>query len=112
MILAIKDRLVEIGMMIRGRVGMIDFKIEAIDLETIVLDIIDNESVIINLIAQEMVSHIDLMIVHSIVLGMIAPIHNTSPLLDPHPQVFIGVKIASHFCERKKILTISQNVKE
>ena len=111
MILTTQDHLVEIGMMIGDRVGMIDFKIEAIDLETTVLDIIGNESVNINLIVQEMVTHIDRMIVHSIVLGAIVPTHNTSPLLDPHPQVSVGVKIASHFCGRKKILTISQKVK-
>ena len=85
-----------IDMMIEDKIGMTDIGIE--NLEITVLDIIDSETVIINLITQEMAIHIDLMIVHSMDLGMLVPIHNIGPLLDLHPLVFVGVKIiVSHF---------------
>ena len=99
-----------IDMMIEDKIGMKDIGIE--NLEITVLDIIDSETVIINLIAQEMAVHIDLMIVHSMDLEMLVPIHNIGPLLDPHPLVFVGVKIiVSHFCGGKKTLTASQKSK-
>ena len=99
-----------IDMMIEDKIGMTDIGIE--NLEITVLDIIDSETVIINLIAQEMAVHIDLIIVHSMDLEMLVPIHNIGPLLDPHPLVFIGVKlIVSHFCEGNKTLTASQKSK-
>ena len=99
-----------IDMMIEDKIGMTDIGIE--NLEITVLDIIDSETVIINLIAQEMAVHIDLMIVHSMDLKMPVPIHNIGPLLDPHPLVFVGVKIiVSHFCGGKKTLTASQKSK-
>ena len=86
----------ETDMMIEDKIGMTDIGIE--NLEITVLDIINSETVIINLIAQEMAVHIDLMIVHSMDLKMPVPIHNIGPLLDPHPLVFVGVKIiVSHF---------------
>ena len=100
-----------IDMMIEDKIGMTDIGIE--NLEITVLDIIDSETVIINLIAQEMAVHIDLMIVHSMDLEMLVPTHNIGPLLDPHLLVFVGVKIiASHFCKGKKTLTVSQKSKE
>ena len=89
-----------IDMMIEDIIGMTDIGIE--NLEITVLDIIDSETEIINLITQEMAVHIDLMIVHSMDLKMLVPVHNIGPLLDPHPLVFIGVKIiVSHFCGGK-----------
>ena len=95
-----------IDMMIEDKIGMTDIGIE--NLEITVLDII----VIINLIAQEMAVHIDLMIIHSMDLEMLVPIHNIGPLLDPHTLVFVGVKIiVSHFCRGKKTLTASQKSK-
>ena len=99
-----------IDMMIEDKIGMTDIGIK--NLEITVLDIIGSETVIINLIAQEMAVHIDLMIVHSMDLKMLVPIHNIGPLLDPHPLVFVGVKIiVSHFCGGKKTLTASQKSK-
>ena len=99
-----------IDMMIEDKIGMTDIGIE--NLEITVLDIIDSETVIINLIAQEMATPIDLMIVHSMDLKRPVPIHNIGPLLDPHPLVFVGVKIiVSHFCGGKKTLTASQKSK-
>ena len=85
-----------IDMMIEDKIGMTDIGIE--NLKITVLDIIDSKTMIINLIAQEMATPIDLMIFHSMDLEMSIPIHNIGPLLDPHPLVFIGVKIiVSHF---------------
>ena len=99
-----------IDMMIEDKIGMTDIGIE--NLEITVLDIINSETVIINLIAQEMATPIDLMIVHSMDLERPVPIHNIGPLLDPHPLVFVGVKIiVSHFCRGKKTLTGSQKSK-
>ena len=99
-----------IDMMIEDKIGMIDIGIE--NLEITVPDIINSETVIINLITQEMAIHIDLTIVHSMDLEMLVLIHNIGPLLDPHPLVLIGVKIiVSHFCQGKKILTVSQKSK-
>ena len=99
-----------IDMMIEDKSGMTDIGIE--NLKITVLDIIDSKTVIINLITQEMAIHIDLMIVHSMDLEMLVPIHNIGPLLDPQPLVFVGVKIiVSHFCRGKKTLTASQKSK-
>ena len=52
-----------IDMMIEDKIGMTDIGIG--NLEITVLDIIDSETIIINLITQEMAIHIDLMIIHS-----------------------------------------------
>ena len=99
-----------IDMMIEDKIGMTDIGIET--LKITVLDIIDSETMITNLIAQEMVIHIDLMIVHSMDLEMLVPIRNVGLLLDPHPLVIIGVKvIVSHFHGGKKTLTASQKSK-
>ena len=99
-----------IDMMIEDKIGMTDIGIE--NLEITVLDIIDTQTMITNRITQEMAIHIDLMIIHSMDLEMLVPIHNIGPLLDPHPLVFVGVKlIVSHFCEGKKTLTASQKSK-
>ena len=107
---ATPDPQAEIDMMIEDKIGMTDIGIE--NLEITVLDIIDSETMIINLIAQEMTVHIDLTIVHSMDLKMLVPIHSIGPLLDLHPLVFIGMKlIVSHFCREKKTLTTSQKSK-
>ena len=99
-----------IEMMIEDKIGMTDIGIE--NLEITVLDIIDSKTVIINLVTQEIAAPIDLMIVHSMDLKMPVPIHDIGPLLDPHPLVFVGVKIiVSHCCEGKKTLTASQKSK-
>ena len=107
---ATPDPQAEIDMMIEDKIGMTDIGIE--NLEITVLDIIDSETVIINLITQEMTVHIDPMIVHSMDLEMLVLIHNIGPLLDLHPLVFVGMKlIVSHFCGGKKTLTASQKAK-
>ena len=107
-----QDPPVKIDIMIGDKVDMIGFRIEVIDLETIVLVMIDKESMSISPITQEIVRPIDLMIGPNIVPEVTVQTHSTDLPLDLLPLVSIGVNLTvSHSCIRKKKLTITQKNK-